>query len=79
MIPAVVMPVMVALSRLYRGEHHPTDLLASVLFAGLWLTAATLLIKPVDDGRPARKDDRPATRGGRRPAASHVHASGGSA
>ena len=49
------MPVMVALSRLYRGEHHPTDLLASLLFAGLWLTAATLLIKPNDDARrPAR-------------------------
>ena len=27
LIPAIVMPVMVALSRLYRGEHHPTDLL----------------------------------------------------
>src|SRR4051794_1690242 len=47
--PAVIMPVMVALPRLYRGEHHPTDLLASVLFTGLWLTAATLLIKPNDD------------------------------
>jgi undecaprenyl-diphosphatase len=54
LIPAVVMPVMVALSRLYRGEHHPTDLLASLLFAGLWLTAATLLIKPADDGKPVR-------------------------
>ncbi len=79
LVPAVVMPVMVALSRLYRGEHHPTDLLASVLFAGLWLTATTLLIKPNDDGRRGRNDGRPATRGGRRPAASPVHASGGSA
>jgi undecaprenyl-diphosphatase len=51
LIPAVVMPVMVALSRMYRGEHHPTDILASLLFAALWLTAATLLIKPDDDGR----------------------------
>jgi undecaprenyl-diphosphatase len=49
LIPAIAMPVLVALSRLYRGEHHPTDLLASLLFAGLWLTAATLLIKPNDD------------------------------
>ncbi len=79
LIPAIVMPVMVALSRLYRGEHHPTDLLASLLFAGLWLTAATLLIKPNDDGEPGRNDGRPATRGGRRPAVSHVHARGGSA
>jgi len=46
LIPAIAMPVLVALSRVYRGEHHPTDLLASLLFAALWLTVATLLIKP---------------------------------
>jgi undecaprenyl-diphosphatase len=58
LIPAIVMPVMVALSRMYRGEHHPTDILASLLFAALWLTATTLLIKPNDvTRRPAA--DRP--------------------
>jgi membrane-associated phospholipid phosphatase len=31
---------------MYRGEHHPTDILGSLLFAGLWLTATTMLIKP---------------------------------
>jgi undecaprenyl-diphosphatase len=46
LIPAIAMPVLVALSRMYRGEHHPTDILASMLFAGLWLTATVLLIKP---------------------------------
>jgi undecaprenyl-diphosphatase len=46
LIPAIAMPVLVALSRVYRGEHHPTDILASLIFAGLWLTATTLLIKP---------------------------------
>jgi undecaprenyl-diphosphatase len=46
LIPAIVMPVLIALARLYRGEHHPTDLLASVLFAAVWLTATTWLIKP---------------------------------
>jgi membrane-associated phospholipid phosphatase len=46
--------VLVALSRLYRGEHHPTDLLASVLFAALWLTATTMLIKPNADGPPGQ-------------------------
>jgi undecaprenyl-diphosphatase len=50
LIPAVVMPVMIATARLYRGEHHPTDILASVLFAALWLTATTMLIKPNKDG-----------------------------
>jgi undecaprenyl-diphosphatase len=49
LIPAIVMPVMIALARLYRGEHHPTDILASVVFAGLWLTATTMLIKPNED------------------------------
>ena len=46
LVPAIAMPVLVALSRLYRGEHHPTDLLASLLFSALWLTAASVLIKP---------------------------------
>jgi undecaprenyl-diphosphatase len=46
LIPATVMPVMIAVARLYRGEHHPTDILASLLFAALWLTATTMLIKP---------------------------------
>jgi membrane-associated phospholipid phosphatase len=46
LIPAIVMPVLIALSRMYRGEHHPTDVAGSVIFAALWLTATTLLIKP---------------------------------
>ena len=46
LIPAIVMPVMIALARMYRGEHHPTDILGSLLFAALWLTATTMLIKP---------------------------------
>ena len=50
LVPAIAMPVLVALSRMYRGEHHPTDILASLLFAALWLTATTLLIKPNEDG-----------------------------
>ena len=50
LIPAIVMPVLIATARMYRGEHHPTDILASMLFAALWLTAATMLIKPNKDG-----------------------------
>jgi undecaprenyl-diphosphatase len=50
LIPAIVMPVMIAIARMYRGEHHPTDILASVLFAALWLTATMMLIKPNQDG-----------------------------
>jgi len=58
LIPAIVMPVAIAMARMYRGEHHPTDILASVLFAALWLTATTMLIKPNAGGLD---------RGGRRP------------
>jgi undecaprenyl-diphosphatase len=58
LIPAVGMPVLIALARLYRGEHHPTDILASLLFAALWLTAATMLIQPAQDA---------SDRAGRRP------------
>src|SRR6201993_865088 len=56
LIPAIVMPVLIAIARVYPGEHHPTDILASVLFAALWLTATTLLIKPNQDSfeRPGR-------------------------
>jgi undecaprenyl-diphosphatase len=55
-IPAVAMPALVALSRVYRGEHHPTDILGSLLFSALWLTATTLLIKPNADGRVSRPE-----------------------
>jgi undecaprenyl-diphosphatase len=47
------MPVLVALSRMYRGEHHPTDILGSLIFAALWLTATTWLIKPNPGEQPA--------------------------
>jgi undecaprenyl-diphosphatase len=46
LIPAIAMPILVAASRLYRGEHHPTDVLGSLVLAGLWLTVTTRLIKP---------------------------------
>jgi undecaprenyl-diphosphatase len=55
---AVVMPVAIAVSRMYRGEHHPTDVLGSLIFAALWLTATTLLIKP--NAEPPRRPAAPA-------------------
>lgn len=45
------MPVVVAIARMYRGEYHPTDILGSLLFPAVWLTAAMLLIRPNADGR----------------------------
>jgi undecaprenyl-diphosphatase len=50
LIPAIAMPVMIAVARMYRGEHHPTDILGSLVFAALWLTAVTMLVKPSKDG-----------------------------
>ena len=60
------MPVMIAMARMYRGEHHPTDILGSLLFAALWLTAATMLIKPNDGRLPPRLAAGPAPPKGRR-------------
>ncbi|HEU4900146.1 MAG TPA: phosphatase PAP2 family protein [Actinomycetota bacterium] len=36
---AVVLPLIVASSRLYRGMHFPSDVLGGVLLGGLWLLA----------------------------------------
>ena len=76
LIPAIAMPVLVAISRMYRGEHHPTDILGSLLFAALWLTAATVLIRPNSDGRA---QSAPATRGGRHQPAAMTAAPGSAA
>jgi undecaprenyl-diphosphatase len=47
LVPAIVMPILVATSRMYRGEHHPTDILGSLLFAAIWIPAAYALIRPL--------------------------------
>ena len=41
---AVVLPVAVATSRLYRGMHYPTDVLAGALLAVCWLTVCNRLV-----------------------------------
>ncbi len=56
LIPAAAMPTLVALSRIYRGEHHPTDVAGSLLFSALWLTATWALVRPNADSRqPAKR------------------------
>jgi membrane-associated phospholipid phosphatase len=43
---AVLVIVAVAVARLYRGAHYPTDVLASALFAVPWLLVATAACAP---------------------------------
>jgi len=53
---AVLLPMLVALSRMYRGEHHPLDVLGGVLLALLWLAAVTFALRPnadLDEAGPA--------------------------
>ena len=59
LVPAVAMPILVAGARLYRGMHHPTDILASVVLAAAWVTATYLAIRPhadLADGGLSRAD-----------------------
>ena len=42
-----VLPVVVGLSRLYRGMHYPTDVVIGALGGGLWLAVVvTTLLRP---------------------------------
>jgi membrane-associated phospholipid phosphatase len=60
---AVVLPLLVASSRLYRGMHYTTDVLGGLLLGGVWLLAAVrgirlgVLHRPLRPGRAA--DGRP--------------------
>ncbi|MCA2217684.1 phosphatase PAP2 family protein [Jidongwangia harbinensis] len=51
---AVVMPAGVALSRMYRGMHHPTDLLGAAILTTLWIGLLWWVLRP---------NEKPATAG----------------
>lgn len=61
---AVLVVAAVAMSRLYRGAHHPTDVLAGILFATTWLLVTARVCRPnPSDEVPRTAEDR----GSRRP------------
>lgn len=43
---AVLMPLGVAVSRMYRGMHHPTDVFGACLLAAAWLTVLWWVVRP---------------------------------
>ena len=48
-VPAVLVPVLVAMSRLYRGMHYPTDVIAGALLACCWLAVtSTVILGPAE-------------------------------
>jgi undecaprenyl-diphosphatase len=49
LVPAVAMPILVAMSRVYRGMHHPTDILAGLALAGAWTAIVYFVISPNAD------------------------------
>jgi membrane-associated phospholipid phosphatase len=51
-----LVPVFVALSRLYEGAHHLTDVATSAVYAGVWLTAVVRLLQPVPRSAGALRD-----------------------
>jgi membrane-associated phospholipid phosphatase len=48
-----LVPVAVGASRLYRGMHFPTDVVAGAVGGGLWLLVVLLTLMPRHDRRPS--------------------------
>ncbi|RUL91874.1 phosphatase PAP2 family protein [Verrucosispora sp. FIM060022] len=48
-VSAVVMPVGVAVSRMYRGMHHPTDFMGAIMLTGLWIGLLYWVLRPNED------------------------------
>jgi membrane-associated phospholipid phosphatase len=71
-IVAIALPIFVALSRLYRGMHHPTDVIGSVIGAFGCLAFAFLATRTgvavAEANDRAERDDSPQTLDGERPA-----------
>lgn len=58
-IALVTIPLLVALARLYRGMHHPSDVIAGLLLGAACLTVATLAVRRFADAFAVRRHGSP--------------------
>ena len=56
---AVLLPLAVGLSRMYRGMHHLTDVLGGLALGGIWLGVVTLVIVAATRQRAAPDGPEP--------------------
>jgi undecaprenyl-diphosphatase len=49
-VVCAAVPLTIAVSRVYRGMHYPTDVLAGMLLGGIWLTVVILYVRTHDAG-----------------------------
>ena len=49
-VVCAAVPLMIAGSRVYRGMHYPTDVLAGLLLGGIWLTVVIYYVRTHDSG-----------------------------
>ncbi|MEH1098843.1 phosphatase PAP2 family protein [Micromonospora sp. CPCC 205561] len=52
---AVVMPTGVAISRMYRGMHHPTDFMGAIILTALWVGLLYWVVRPNEDVREGNR------------------------
>lgn len=50
-VVCAALPLMIGSSRVYRGMHYPTDVIAGALLGAIWLTVVTFYVRTHDAGR----------------------------
>jgi undecaprenyl-diphosphatase len=56
-VVAAAVPMLIGVSRVYRGMHYPTDVLAGALLGAIWLTVVIYYVRTHDAGRTRHADD----------------------